>query len=146
MADHTFTAADQGQRTFAGLVLRQAGPLTVSGTDTVTDIMGSTSFTVVAAAADHLGFSAPATVTAGVPFQITVTVQDGFNNTVTGYTGTVHFMASDGAMADYTFQPTDQGQHTFTITLPHAGTLDITGTDTVSGITGSATITVTPGP
>jgi hypothetical protein len=140
-ANYTFQPADQGQRTFT-LTLYRAGALTVTGTDTVTGITGTTSFAVTPAAADHLSFSEPATVTAGVPFQITATVQDACNNTVTGYTGTVHFTASNGVMANYTFQPSDMGQRTFTITLYRAGTLSVTGTDTVTGITGTTSFTV----
>jgi hypothetical protein len=144
MATYPFQAGDMGQHTFT-ISLRQAGTLQVTGTDTATAITGMTSFTVVAAAPDHISFSEPATVTAGVPFQITVTIQDAYNNTVTSYTGTVHFMASNGAMATYTFTPADMGTHTFTIALHQAGTLMVTGTDTANPtLTGSTSFTIVP--
>jgi hypothetical protein len=99
----------------------------------------------VAGGPDHISFSEPATVTAGVPFQITVTVQDVYNNTVTGYTGTVHFMASNGAQATYTFTPADMGSHTFTISLRQAGPLVVTGTDTaIPALTGMTSFTIAP--
>jgi hypothetical protein len=46
MADYTFTAADSGQHTFAGLVLRQAGDYTITGSDPDGGIDGSVTFTV----------------------------------------------------------------------------------------------------
>ena len=100
--------------------------------------------TVTPSAADHISLSAPTTVTAGVPFPITVTVQDRFNNPVPNYTGTVHFTASNGTMADYTFQPADHGQHTLNIAVRQAGTLDITASDAAGGISGSTSLTVLP--
>jgi streptogramin lyase len=110
---------------------------------------------VTPAAADHFSLSAPDTVTSGAPFDLTVTVQDAFNNTVTGYTGTITFTTSDpdpGVVlpADYTFTVADGGVHTFTdtglgeTTLIAEGDQTVTATDTGSGITGTAPVTVTP--
>jgi hypothetical protein len=92
--------------------------------------------------------AAPATVTAGVPFGVTVTAEDPFMQTAVGYTGTVHFGSTDGQAllpGDYTFTGGDAGQHTFTgaVTLETAGNQIITATDTGS-ISGSGTVTVTP--
>jgi hypothetical protein len=144
-ATYTFSAADGGTHTFAGLVLTRAGTLTVTGTDTANPyVTGGTAVTVVAAAPDHISFSEPASVTAGVPFAITVTVQDAYNNTVTGYTNTVHFTATNGAMANYTFQPADMGQRTFNIVLNRAQTLGITASDLMTGITGNTSFTIVP--
>jgi regulation of enolase protein 1 (concanavalin A-like superfamily) len=93
----------------------------------------------------HIQFTNPSTVMAGTPFPITVTVQDAYGNTVTGYTGTVHFTASNGAMANYTFTPADLGTHIFTLTLTRAAALTVTGTDTGgTGATGMTSFTVTP--
>jgi streptogramin lyase len=91
--------------------------------------------------------SAPSTSTAGTPFGITITALDAANRTVTGYTGTVHLTSSDSLAtlpADYTFTADDNGVHTFSngVTLLTAGTQMVTATDTATGITGSATITV----
>jgi hypothetical protein len=94
--------------------------------------------------ATHLNFQEPVTVTAGVQFQITVQAVDNNNQVDTGYTGTIHFTATNGAMANAVFQPTDMGQRTFIITLRQAGTLGVTGTDTVTGITGMTSFTITP--
>jgi hypothetical protein len=95
--------------------------------------------------ATHLGFNVPASVIAGQRFNVTVTALSAFNTTATGYLGTVHFVASNGAMANYAFTTADQGQHTFNIALTRTGSLMVTGTDTVtSTITGNFTVTVTP--
>jgi len=98
---------------------------------------------------DHLVVTGPAgTVTAGDTFSITVEAQDATDTTITGYTGTVHFTSTDPQAvlpADYTFQPTDNGVHTFTneFTLKTAGNQMITATDTSDGtITGFATVSV----
>jgi len=106
----------------------------------------SGSFTVVAEPlpASKLivfGYSSPATV--GVEGNFTVTAQDGSGNTVTSYTGTIHFTSSDSQAvlpANYTFVRGDSGTHTFTlgVTLETAGSQSITATDTVTGsITGT---------
>jgi hypothetical protein len=98
------------------------------------------------ASASALVLTAPATVTAGTPFAITVLVVDRFDQTAVGYTGMVHFMASNGAMANYAFTAGDGGQHTFGgLVLRQAGMLTVTGTDTMDGsITGSTAFTITP--
>jgi hypothetical protein len=141
--NYTFGAPDQGRHAFTNLVVRRAGTLTVTGTDTANaSITGSTSFTITPAAPDHLAFSVTDALTAGVPFAITVTVQNTYGNTVTGYVGTVHFMLTGAAMAmaDYTFTAADMGSHTFSpLVLSHAGDYTLTGMDTadpnLSGIT-----------
>jgi uncharacterized repeat protein (TIGR03803 family) len=90
--------------------------------------------------------SVPST-TAGVPQQVTVTVLNPDLTVNTGYTGSIHFTSSDSRAAlpaDYTFQSSDQGVHTFTATLYTAGSQSITGTDTSNNsITGVQGITVT---
>ncbi len=108
--------------------------------------------TITPAAATHLTVSAPATVTAGSPFSVTVSAEDQFNNLSTTYRGTVHFTTTDAGSgvvlpADYTFTSGDNGTHTFTnsVTLVTAGPQAVTVTDTTTGsVTGaSGTITVT---
>jgi rhamnogalacturonan endolyase len=149
-ANYTFTAADMGTHTFSGLVLNRAGTLTVTGTDTVNpSLTGSTSFTVTPAAPDHIAVMLPSTISAGVPFALTVAVQDAYGNTVTGYGGTVHFTL-DGpamAMADYTFTAADMGSHTCSnLVLNQTGTYMLTGTDTTDPmLTGTIMFTVMQG-
>jgi murein DD-endopeptidase MepM/ murein hydrolase activator NlpD len=100
----------------------------------------------------HFVVTAPTSTTAGAAVTFTVTAEDDYGNIAAGYTGTAHFRSGDpyGANlpADYTFQLSDQGTVTFTAgaTLYTAGSEDITATDTTSGITGSATVTVLAAP
>ena len=49
-----------------------------------------------------------------------------------GYTGTVHFTATNGAVADYTFRAADMGSHTFTVGVPTPQTLTITAADSAN--------------
>jgi hypothetical protein len=145
--NYTFTAADQGQRTVTNVVVQRAGPITVTGTDMANaSITGTTTFTITPAAADHLTLSVPDAITAGVPFAITVTVQDIYGNTVTGYTGTVHFTLTGAAMAmaQYTFKAADMGSHTFSgLVLSEAGDYALAGLDPADpNISGSTLFSV----
>ena len=92
---------------------------------------------VVVDAVDHFDVSAPAGVTSGTAFSVTATAKDALNNTVVGYTGTVHFATTDAGSpvlpSDYTFVGGDAGTHTFTnaFTLQTATSQSITVNDTV---------------
>src|SRR5262249_5197888 len=60
-------------------------------------ITGNSNAIVVGAAAASLyRLSAPVSTTAGVAFSFTVTALDPFNNTATGYTGSIRFSSTDG--------------------------------------------------
>ncbi len=138
-------ALQNGVGTF-NLTLKTAGSETVTATDTVDSTITGTSSPIIvsAAAADHFAFSVPVSASAGTAFGFTVTAKDQFNNTVTGYTGTVHFTSNDGAAvlpADLTLT---NGTGNLNATLKTAGSETITATDTTSSsITGtSSAITV----
>jgi hypothetical protein len=98
--------------------------------------------------------SAPAQVTSGTPFDVTITALDANGLTAVGYQGTVTFSTTDidpGVVlpADYTFTAADQGLHTFAggCTLITVGNQILTASDTTDAtITGTATLTVNPGP
>jgi len=136
-----------------GVTLKTAGSQTVTATDTtVLTITGSQTVSVTADSLSKLGVTAPSSVVAGRPFSVTVTAQDAYGNTITGYAGTVHFTSSDldpqvVLPADYMFTGSDMGVHAFNgVMLQTAGPQSITATDTVSSsVTGSANINVTPG-
>jgi hypothetical protein len=152
-ANYTFTAGDGGIHTFTGVILRTAGTQTITVNDTVKgSLLATTSVTVSPAATNHFSLSAPATVTAGTPFSVTVTALDAFNNLASGYTGTVQFSSSDNQSmlpANYTFTVGDGGAHTFAngVTLIRAGSQTVTATDTVNiSINGSAAVSVVAAP
>ena len=112
----------------------------------------SNSITVSPAAASKLSISAPATITAGHAFTITVTAYDSYNNVATGYRGTVHFASTDRAAvlpANYTFTMSDAGVHAFAngVTLKTAGVQTITVFDlSHQSITGSTSVRVGAAP
>jgi hypothetical protein len=149
-ADSTLT---NGTGTFSA-TLATASSQSVTATDTATSSLTATApVTVAAAAADHFTVTTSAANpdVAGTPFDVTVTVQDAYNNTVTSYTGTVHFSSADpfGATLpnDYTFQTTDNGQVTFSggATLYTAGTEDVTVTDAANNLSGTTNVNVMAG-
>jgi hypothetical protein len=154
--NYTFVAGDHGVHTFSA-TLKTAAPQSITATDTTTtSITGTQSGIVVnPAAPDHfaLATSASNPDIAGTTFDVTVTVQDAYSNTVTGYTGTVQFSSMDPYVTGATLPPpyaftlTDAGVHTFSAgaILYTAGTWDVTAIDTGLGITGSANVNVVAG-
>jgi hypothetical protein len=142
-ANYSFTAADAGVHTFSA-TLKTAGGQSLTATDTKTASLTGTDggITVKPAAASRFLIRAPSSVSAGVPFSLTLTVQDAYGNVVTGYTGTIHFTSTDTTAtlpANYTFTAADKGVHTFTgLVLRKRGTQKITLTDTLNiSLTGS---------
>jgi hypothetical protein len=142
-ANYTFTAADAGAHTFSA-TLKTAGTQSLTVTDTTTAGFTGTDggITVNPAAASQFVITAPTSVSAGVRFSLTLTVQDAYGNVVTGYTGTIHFTSTDTTATlpkNYIFTAADKGVHTFTgLVLRKKGTQRITITDTLnSSLTGS---------
>src|SRR5262249_44720578 len=88
--NYPFTASDAGVPSFS-VTLVPAATQSIPATDTAAStVTGSQSGIAVSpAAVDHLLVGAPDGVTAGAPFDVRVTAQDAYNNTVTRYTGTV---------------------------------------------------------
>jgi len=120
--------------------LKTAGNQTITATDTVTAITGtSLTIAVTPAAATHFLVTAPATAINGTAFNFTVTALDQFNNTVTGYAGTVHFTSTDGAATLPANATLTNGMVTLAATLRTNGSQTITATDTVTpAITGTS--------
>ena len=118
---------------FFAAILKTAGTQSITATDTVASGITGTSgpITVVAGAATHFAISAPATVNSGTAFNFTVTALAAFNNTLTGYTGTVHFTSSDAQAVLPASSTLTSGTGTFSATLKTAGVQTLTATDTV---------------
>ena len=130
--------------------LKTAGSQTLSASDDNTPgfISSSNAVTVAAATAARLVVTgSPTSVTAGTSVSFTVTAEDTFGNTATGYTGTVHFTSTDTLATLPGDTTLANGTETFKVTLKKAGNQNLTATDTVTtSINGtSSTIAVAPG-
>jgi hypothetical protein len=161
-ASAVFTGGNTATTNANGLAVKAITANSVAGTYNITATAGGGSqpgdlfvnLTNAPGTADHFQVTTTAGNPdfAGTPFDVTVTAQDAFGNTATGYRGTVHFSSADpfGATlpGDYAFKAGDAGVHTFPggATLFTAGTWDVTATDTQSGITGTASVTVQAAP
>ncbi|HLX61114.1 MAG TPA: Ig-like domain-containing protein, partial [Planctomycetota bacterium] len=121
-----------------------AGSYTVTATTAGVGTPASFSLTNTPGAATHFSVTAPGSANANIAFNFTVTALDQFNNTVSGYAGTVHFTSTDGSASLPANSTLTNGTGTFSATLKTAGNQTITATDTVtSSITGtSGTISV----
>jgi hypothetical protein len=147
-ANYSFTAADAGIHTFSA-TLKTAGTqsITVTGTATASLTGMENGIKVNPAAASQFVLTAPASVSAGVPFNLTFTVEDAYGNVVTGYAGTIHSGSTDSRAtlpANYTFTAADAGVHTFTgLVLRKKGYQKISVADTHdSSLTATDTINV----
>jgi hypothetical protein len=147
-APYTFRAADAGKHAFSATMI-VAGWHVLMVAD-ANGVSASSSRPTNAAAATGLVLTGPSAATAGAAQAVTVTAYDAYGNVATGYTGTVHFTATDpqaALPANYTFAAADAGAHTFTATLKTAGTPAVTATDTSNGaLASSASVVVSPAP
>ena len=153
-ASTTTAMAVAGVATFGSLHLNTAGSYTIGAASTGLIAATSNTFSVTPGPAATFAFDVPGSITAGQSFSFTLTAKDQFDNTATGYIGTVHFTSTDAqAMLppDTPFAAGDLGVTTLTLAtvLKTAGNHTITASDTVAvtpTITGtSPTITVNPG-
>jgi hypothetical protein len=138
-ADYTFTARDAGTHTFSA-TLKTAGTQIISALDTVLASLSAseTGIAVTPAVAIHFAIAAPATVTAGSSFSITVTALDFYGNVVTGYQGTIRIASTNGRgnlPSTYTFKAADNGVHVFAgVALHKIAQHTITITDSMVNI------------
>jgi hypothetical protein len=128
-----------GAATFS-VTLFTAGAQSLTVTDTANAALNGTEagISVSPAAAALLVLNAPGTVTAGVAFSFTVTLEDSYGNVATGYTGTVRFSSSDalaGLPADYSFTAADAGTASFTTVFNTVGSQTLTASDDADGLT-----------
>jgi hypothetical protein len=85
-------------------------------------------------------------ITAGDTVTFSVTAEDGSGNPVPDYAGTIQLTSTDGGSAlptSYTFTASDNGTHTFPVTLVTAGNQTITATDPANTNIAAATISIT---
>jgi hypothetical protein len=155
-SNYAFTTGDGGSHTFTnGVTLKTAGSQTVTVNDAAeTGKTGTATISVGPAGADHLKVTAPANATAGTAFTtVTLTAQDLYNNTATGYANGDHTITWSGASTSPNgtgpSYPTStvsftNGVSTTTLstTLYAAGSNSLTASATSPSLTGTATLFV----
>jgi hypothetical protein len=85
--------------------------------------------------------------TAGIVTAFTVVAQDASGNVASDYIGTVTFSSSDPQAilpAPYTFQPSDQGMKTFTVTFLTSGSQTLSISDAANSLEQQAAFQVAP--
>jgi len=142
-ADYTFVPGDAGVHSFASeAMLRTAGTQFITATDTAATPVTGTSGTITVSPGPvtHLTITAPATAAVEYPVDFEVTAADDYENTVTGYTGTMTFASSDSAATLPGASTLTSGRGTFPATFMTTGiqTITATGTDGPSTITGTS--------
>jgi hypothetical protein len=123
------------------VTLNTVGSQTITATDAITASITGTSSTinVSATVATHFSVTAPAAVTAGSAFNVTLNALDASNAVVTGYSGAIHFASSNGQPVLPASVTMTSGTGTFSVTLNTIGSQTITATDTVTAsITGTS--------
>ena len=118
-----------------------AGMVTLTGAGSGVTIMAtdsthsgtSNSLTINPGVATHLVVSSGVFQVAGIAFPVTVTANDAYNNTATGYTGTVAFTSTDNQAVLPANKVLTNGVGSFTIALQTAGSQSITAMDTGTG-------------
>jgi ELWxxDGT repeat protein len=128
-----------------------AGPWTVTAhTITLPTLSGTSGpITVDPSVATHFVVSAPPAAVTGIPFNVTVTAEDQYNNVATGYTGLVSLRSSDTAAVIppfLFFSPLDAGVKTFSATLNTPGDQTISVADLLNpSINGQSGLIATRG-
>lgn len=136
------TTLNAGTGTF-NATLVTAGSRTITVTDTVSSSITGTSGSIAVSpgAAASFAVQALSPQTHGQQFQVSVTAEDAYGNTATGYGGTVHFTSTDGSAV----LPADQALASGVasplplVTLNTVGTQTVTATDTANAsVTGTS--------
>jgi hypothetical protein len=140
--DYGFTAADNGSHLFSARIMTSGDEVLDVQDINNAAISNSTIITILPASAAYYTLSAPSSAKAGVPFFLTLTAKDSYNNVVTNYNGTASFASTDPAAqlpSDTTFINDDAGSILFSITLKTKGTMSISAKDLVNNsISGSS--------
>jgi len=136
-----------GVGTFS-VTLKTSGNQTITATDAASLTGTSSAITVAGGAATHFSVVAASyAATAGTPINVVVTAIDVNGNTVTGYSGTVHFTSSDVKAVLPADSPLATGVGNFSVTLNTSGGETIMAKDTVSSsITGMSNTFNVSGP
>ena len=125
-AAHTYTSGDAGSYTFT-VVFATAGSQSVTFSSSSPTLTSATASGITVTQSKLVVQSTtPTTTTAGSAVSITVQAQDSTGATLTSFTGTVSVTSTDPTVAQsWTYTTgtnSDNGQHTFNVTLTKAGT------------------------
>ena len=138
--NYTFTTADACVHSFTATLLT-AGTESLTATDTSNSSLTVTQSAIIvnpAAASIFVITGFPTTITAGQSGNFTVTAKDAYNNTVSGYTGTVMFSSSHPLATLPGHTTLTNGSGTFSAAFHTGGTQSLTATDTSnSSLTGT---------
>jgi hypothetical protein len=134
-----------GVGSFSG-TLKTAGSQTFTATDTVSSTIHGTSnnVTVSAAAVATLAVDISTPAPVGFATVMHVNPHDQYGNSVTGYTGTLHFTSTDSAATlppDGAFTNGFYNNVTFNTTGPQTVTATDTGTSSITGTSNSVNVT-----
>jgi hypothetical protein len=146
-ADYTYTPADAGNHTFSATLHGDNVDRSITITDVATPSIThtSTAFVENPAIVNSLDLVIQQRQNRGSPASFTVTARNIRRETMTNYSGTVHFTSTDPAAVlppDYTFTPADQGTHTFSATFNTAGDRELTVSDATAGLTTTKSVRV----
>ncbi len=103
----------------------------------------SNSVTIDPGVATHLVVSSGTSQVAGIAFSVTVTAEDAYNNTASGYAGTVKITSSDSQAVLLASMVLTGGVGSFSVTLETAGSQSITATDKATGSTAGSETGIT---
>jgi hypothetical protein len=128
-----------GTGTFS-VTFKTAMGQTITATDTASSITGtSNAINVSPGVATHLAVTAPNAATVAIPFNVTVTAFDAYNNIATSYPGTVHVSSSDTQAVLPPNATLTNGTGPFLVTLKTITSTSITVTDAAAAsITGNS--------
>jgi hypothetical protein len=133
---YTFVSGDNGAHTFSGFILKTIPSQTIAVTDGSIST-SSSSIIVNDAGISKFAFGAISTQTAGVAFNVGITAQDAYGNTVTSYTGNPSLTYSAGTINPASSGAFVSGTKTVSVTVTAAGTgVTITAND--ASITGTS--------
>jgi hypothetical protein len=139
------SALTSGTGTFS-VTLKTSGNQTVMAADAGAPSISGTSSSISVSpgvAAQLSVSSSSATPTAGMSFNVTLSALDALNNTVTSYSGTVHFTSSDPRAVLPNDSPLSNGTGTFPVTFKTAGGQTIMAADTAGHLTAGTSSSIT---
>ena len=117
-------------------ILKTAGSQTLTVSDAITSSITGLSSTIAIVSSGPFFYvsGVPTNIAAGTPFNFTVTAENPFNSTATGYSGTVHFSTHDGQATLPADSTLTHGVGSFTAIFKTAGSQALAVTDTLSAI------------